>query len=662
MLEAWERRYFEEDPNGGVVATGDGIILACNPAFARIFGFPSTEAARGTDLHELAGIEGQFREAGDRLRAGESIAGDVFEIRRPDGVRMWIRAGISGSLDESGRLVEIRAYLQDVTRSRERERVLEESVELMRFVEAATQDVLWDWDIRRGTLSWSQNGAKRFRYTEEEASTSIEWHTERIHPEDREQVLRSLNAALSGLDTSWHGEYRFRRGDGTYTTVLDRVYIVRGDRGEPHRVIGWMQDISRWREAEEVQRYLARVGAILEAQMDVREALAAVASASVPFMCDRCLIDLVEGSGSLERIVCHPYDAEANGWSLDELPKSGGQSWTGKPTEAAVRRRESLLLHAAPTSEAWTDSHGRPLQSLVAVPIAVGERVFGVLSFLSLDSCRRYMPVDLVVAKEVAQKLAMAVEHSQRFDTAQLASSDREQILRAVAHDLRSPLQALTNSLELAENPAMGDTADRGKWLDIARRAAQQMEHLVDDLLDMSSIQAGQFSVQPVPAVAESMIDSALDLLQPIAESKQLEVRCEVDPELPPVLADVHQFMRVLSNLIGNAVKFTPDGGSIRLGAHRRGDEVEFSVTDTGPGIPPHEIPTVFTQFWRGRRTDRRGVGLGLSIAKGIIEAHGGRIWASSEVGKGTTFFATLPVAFPDEAGRGTVGAAPVQR
>src|SRR5690606_22284364 len=137
----------------------------------------------------------------------------------------------------------------------------------------------------------------------------------------------------------------------------------------------------RWREAEEVQRYLARVGAILEAQMDVREALAAVASASVPFMCDRCLIDLVEGSGSLERIVCHPYDAEANGWSLDELPKAGGQSGTAKPREAAVCRREALLLHPAPSAEASADGHGGPLRWLVAAPIAVGARVFGVLSF-----------------------------------------------------------------------------------------------------------------------------------------------------------------------------------------------------------------------------------------------------------------------------------------
>jgi signal transduction histidine kinase len=114
------------------------------------------------------------------------------------------------------------------------------------------------------------------------------------------------------------------------------------------------------------------------------------------------------------------------------------------------------------------------------------------------------------------------------------------------------------------------------------------------------------------------------------------------------VLADGSRVLQVLSNLVGNAIKFTPDGGSVRIACAADGESARFSVTDTGPGIPPEQIPQLFGRFWQADSADRRGVGLGLSIAKGIVEAHGGRIWVESRVGAGSTFHFTLPLVAPE--------------
>jgi signal transduction histidine kinase len=134
-------------------------------------------------------------------------------------------------------------------------------------------------------------------------------------------------------------------------------------------------------------------------------------------------------------------------------------------------------------------------------------------------------------------------------------------------------------------------------------------------------------------------------MLRPLAEGSAIKLESHVAPNLPLVLADATRISQVLSNLVGNAVKFTGRGGLISISAERGEGEVRFSVIDTGSGIPPEQLPHIFGRFWQAKSADRRGIGLGLAIAKGIVEAHRGRIWVESSVGLGSTFYFTLPTA-----------------
>jgi signal transduction histidine kinase len=187
------------------------------------------------------------------------------------------------------------------------------------------------------------------------------------------------------------------------------------------------------------------------------------------------------------------------------------------------------------------------------------------------------------------------------------------------------------------------------KPAEVIERAARRSNRLIQDLLDVAVMESGQLSIERARLSASGLIVEAADMQRPLAASSSLELRIEADSELPEVSGDQDRLLQVFENLIGNAIKFTKAGGRITVGATSRDHEVIFRVADTGSGIAPENLPRVFDRFWQATRTGRQGAGLGLPITKGIVEAHGGRIWVESTPSRGTTFFFTIPQATPEQ-------------
>jgi signal transduction histidine kinase len=185
------------------------------------------------------------------------------------------------------------------------------------------------------------------------------------------------------------------------------------------------------------------------------------------------------------------------------------------------------------------------------------------------------------------------------------------------------------------------------------------MARLIEDLLDVTRMEAGRLSVRPEVVAASEVVGDAVEGQRAIAAASGLDLRLALELELPALWADRDRLLQVFENLIGNAVKFTPAGGVVIVGAAPRAGEVVFWVADTGNGIPPADLEHVFDRFWQARSGARRGAGLGLPIAKGIVEAHGGRIWVESTPGRGATFFFTIPALQRRDALPGEVPAAP---
>jgi signal transduction histidine kinase len=175
--------------------------------------------------------------------------------------------------------------------------------------------------------------------------------------------------------------------------------------------------------------------------------------------------------------------------------------------------------------------------------------------------------------------------------------------------------------------------------------AAERMGRLISDLLDWGRIEAGGLPLEPSEQDVASLVMEALESVRPLAEARGLRVGAELADDGVQVKCDRTRVLQVLGNLLGNAVKFTPDGGQLTVGARVQQGEVRLWVRDTGSGIRPEALPHVFERYWQAKDAESRGTGLGLYIAKGIVEAHGGRIWAQSEWGQGSTFSFTLPTA-----------------
>lgn len=187
---------------------------------------------------------------------------------------------------------------------------------------------------------------------------------------------------------------------------------------------------------------------------------------------------------------------------------------------------------------------------------------------------------------------------------------------------------------------------------DVIERAAHRMNRLIEDLLDVTSIEAGHLAIERARMSATQIVLDAVETQRALAAAATLELALELEPNLPELCADHDRLCQLFENLIGNALKFTQPGGRVTVAAVALEDDVRFSVSDTGTGIADRDLPHLFDRFWQGRKAGRRGAGLGLPIAKGIVEAHGGHIWVDSQVGRGSTFYFTIPAAPHLEAGQ----------
>ncbi|RKH15591.1 sensor histidine kinase [Corallococcus praedator] len=256
---------------------------------------------------------------------------------------------------------------------------------------------------------------------------------------------------------------------------------------------------------------------------------------------------------------------------------------------------------------------------------------------------------DRLVAESSSDRYeALARENAQLYRQAQVAVREREQILGVVSHDLRNPLSTIimtTDALARQEATARRPELPVPKAVERIQRAAERMMRLIDDLLDFVNIERGHLSIKRQPNDAGALVNETLASFERVAQEHRLTMTAEVEPRLPPILCDRVRILQVLSNLVGNAAKVTAEGGHITLKVEAHGNQSVFAVADDGPGIRADDIKHLFDRYWRSGEAKYRGTGQGLAIARGIVDAHGGRIWVESEWGHGATFRFTVPLA-----------------
>jgi PAS domain S-box-containing protein len=414
-----------------------------------------------------------------------------------------------------------------------------------------------------------------------------------------------------------------------------------------------LRDITDRKRSEQDERFLADTGAQLARSLEYETVLQSIADLPIPRIADATVLDVIEPAGSFRRIVSTFQRAALT----DALNQLAAHPLTWDSPSAVidvVRRRSSELV--SPVDAAWLESHedqdvipawqSLGAHSVFLVPLALADECFGALTLIGVDPARRFNTELRALAEKFAISAAHTLQNARSYDDAQRANQARDEVLGVVSHDLRNPISAIAMCARVLRHSEPIDTAARDDLLLTISESTEWMNRLIQDLLDVANIERGQLSLERRTESPVAMIEQAIHMFSVEASDHGITLDAEVDGERPAVWADAARVVQVLGNLLRNAIKFTPNGGRITVRAGQRDGFVVLSVTDTGSGISPDVQRRVFDRYWHssdGAR--RRGSGLGLSIAKGIVEAHGGRIWLESTPGQGSTFSFTLPLA-----------------
>ena len=415
--------------------------------------------------------------------------------------------------------------------------------------------------------------------------------------------------------------------------------------GNPLYLLGISEDITERRRIEKERRLLVDVSVALSASLDYEQTLATVTELAVQSVADWCAIDLVEEHGHIRRLKVASADPgnAALCAVLEQLPLNRDLP---HPTRSVLESRRSIVVEHVTSqylaSFAQGPEHLRAIRatgltSLIGVPLVMRGEALGVLMFGSSNPDRIYGQDDLRWAEALADRSAVAIENARLYRASVEATQRRDQVLGVVAHDLRNPLTTIL----------MRTSAHARQPNEVIHRAATRMNRLIQDLLDVSLIEMGQLTIQRARLSGGELVVEAVETQKMLATASSVELRLDVGEHVAEVWGEHDRLLQVFENLIGNAIKFTTAGGWITVGAASNDQEVVFWVADSGAGIEPGDVPHVFDRFWQATRGDRRGAGLGLPITKGIVEAHGGHIWVESTLGRGSTFFFSIPSARP---------------
>ena len=433
-----------------------------------------------------------------------------------------------------------------------------------------------------------------------------------------------------------------------------------------------LRDITDRQRAEDGLRFLAEVGALVADLLHDQAALQRAASRAVPMLGDSCIIDLVEGDQILTGAVAARDATNVRAIQADR--DAHPLSWdVATPVTEAMRTRQPVLIAdtntvvaaAGPSDVATSDDRVSGVTavqygSLLVVPLVAHDQLVGAATFAMMPGGRKLDDSYRALAEAFGMRVALAVDSAALYQRARRAIGARDEALAVVSHDLRNPLGAIAlcvSALRESPPPAVDVTTE---LLGTVADSTTLMRRIIQDLLDVASIDAGQLSLERRSQPLLPVLEHAIAMFRVAAAESGVSIVLDREPleGMPDVDIDTERIIQVAANLLHNAVKFTGRGGSVNLSAIARADRLEVSVRDTGAGIPTVDLPHIFDRFWHDRRTAKiRSTGLGLAIARGIVAAHGGRIWAASVPGRGSSFNFEVPIAGAHADDRGVVDA-----
>ncbi|MBD2121301.1 PAS domain-containing protein [Trichocoleus sp. FACHB-262] len=560
----------------------------------------------------------------------------------------------------SGEVLGVGVTITDISELHRVEAELRQSEERLSLALSAANQGLYDLNVQTGDAIVSPEYARMLGYEPEEfQETNAQWR-DRMHPDDVATVYRVYEEYIAGHRNEYRVEFRQRTKAGGWIWILSVGKVVTWDQdGKPLRMLGTHTDISDRKQAEQaLQQHSQRLYLLYETSRDLLAAKQPMDLMHQLFSRLSVQMDLhyyyhfeVSEQDGRQRLQLISYSglSEAQAQAFESIDL--GQAMCG----LVAQERQQIVLNRA---EIASHPNARILSSMgvtayAGQPLMVQGRLLGTLSFASLTRTQ-FTIEEADLLQVISEQVAIALERAelvasleQQAEELRQANRVKDEFLAVLSHELRSPLNPILGWTKLLQTGRF-DAQKTKQALEIIERNVRQQTQLIDDLLDISKILRGKLVLNEAPVDLACTIESALETMRLAGEAKSIQTQINLDSSIPPVLGDAGRLQQVVLNLLTNAIKFTPNGGQVKVQLERVGDEAQIQVKDTGKGITPDFLPYVFESFRQeDGRTTRKfgGLGLGLAIVRQLTELHGGTVRAESPgEGAGATFTIRLPL------------------
>lgn len=539
--------------------------------------------------------------------------------------------------------------------SKRAEQALTESEQSLRFALEAGRMGTWEWTVGSEKVKWSPGLEMLYGFEPGAFPGTFQAYQSRVHPDDREFLQNSITHNMES-GNEHNVEHRIILPGGGVRWMEGRGRVFRDASGNAVRMVGVSSDITDRKRIEHDLVFLANASASLAELVDDKDTLHKLANLAVPEFADWCAVDLLQPDNTLNRVaVAHIDPAKVK--MARELqtrfppdPDAPTGIWniirTGK-SELFSEITDELIALTITNPEIVEILRELGLRSYMGVPLTVRGKVLGAITFIAAESGRRYSERELSIAEDLALRAAVAIDNGRLYQELREADRRKDTFLATLAHELRNPLAPMRHAVEIMElrdvDPAVLSDARATIY-----RQLVHMVRLVDDLLDISRISQDKLKLQKTEVEISTIIQQAYESAAPTisAQKQRVEIQLPTEPVL--VDADRTRLVQVVSNLLNNASKFAEPDTNILVRAWKEGALAYVSVKDEGIGIAPDMFPQIFEMFAQADHTNLRqqsGLGIGLSLAKRLVELHGGEISVSSDgVGQGSEFTIRLPI------------------
>lgn len=651
----------------------DGIITSWNPSAERLYGYTAEEAI-GRPISILIPPEnhGELPSIMGRLKRGERIRRFETERVKKDGTRIEVSVSISPIRDAHGQIVGAAGVGREISEHRRTERERQDLLARERVareqLEAILGGVADGVTVQRedGTFIYANDAAARMAGYETAAAylgastfelsrrLSVLDADGRPFPYDRLPARRAFRG-----EQATEMIVQFRRADtGEARWARTQAQLVRGGDGRP-LAISIFHDITEEMRSRDRLRFLAEAGAQIAGSLDVDETLTALVRVASHTMADWAVVILIDEAGTVEHIASAHRDPEKEPLTHQlhgqQLRHASGAAllWQTVQTGEALLVPEvtdEMMASTARNEEHLALLRALGLTSLLYAPLLGRGRVLGAIALFMAGSGRRFADEDRAIAVEIARRASLTLENARLYREARDAVQARDEFLSIASHELRTPVTAISGVAQVAMRSRQRGTLDDarlGRVLEQLLRGSQRLVTLTEDLLDVSRLQTGRFELRPEPLDLQAFVADFVERFSAnVGETHRLVLDAD---DAGPLLvqADPARLEQVLSNLLSNAAKYSPAGGTIAVAVTRDATSAQVAVHDEGIGWPPGTEAAIFEPFGRAPNASHRqiqGLGLGLYICRQIVERHGGRISAESPGdGAGATFSFSLP-------------------